>query len=435
MLAGLGRLNFLEAAANDYKALVCVFMFGGNDGHNTVVPLDNPQYNAYKAARGGLQLSVNQLLQINDPVQGNFGLHYSMPEMQALYNGGQAAILANVGMLVKPTSFINQSQPNFPLPIQLRSHQDQVVQMQMGSPDGSMSTGWGGRCVDTMQVGYNYNAGSNFPVSIAMNSPALFCSGNVVQGTSLQPGNFLGQNAFGLWPASAGQARMNAQKTVVTTPSGNAIVNAANKSMATALALNPILAGAANNVTFTKPFPNSSLGNQMKEIARLISLNSQLSVGRQVFFCSLGAFDTHAGQSYQQQENLKEISQCMDAFYAATFQFGLHQQVTAFTLSDFGRTLQPSGTGSDHGWGNHHFIVGGAVNGKKMYGRYPLMTNYANFNATTDDYSDNRGVMLPNSSLTQYGGTLARWFGAADSDLDGIFPTLPNFPVRNLGFV
>lgn len=435
MLAGLGRLNFLEAAANDYKALVCVFMFGGNDGHNTVVPLDAPQYNAYKAARGGLQLNVNQLLQVSDPVQGNFGLHYSMPEMQALYNGGQAAIVSNVGMLVKPTSYINQSQPNFPLPIQLRSHADQVVQMQMGSPDASMSTGWGGRCVDTMQVGYNYNAGSNFPASIAMNSPALFCSGNVVQGASLQPGNFLGQSAFGLYPASAGQARSNAQKTVVTTPSGNLIVDAANKSMATALALNPLLAGAAANVNFNKSFPNTSLGNQMKEIARLITLNSQLGVGRQVFFCSLGAFDTHAGQSYQQQENLKEISGCIDAFYAATYQYNLHQQVTTFTMSDFGRTLQPSGTGSDHGWGNHHFVVGGAVNGKKMYGRYPLMTNYANFNSTVDDYSDNRGVMLPSTSLVQYGATLAQWFGAADGDLDGIFPTLANFPVRNLGFI
>ena len=437
MLAGLGQFKIANAAApvNDYKALVCLFMFGGNDGHNMVVPMDPTQYNAYKVGRQGLALGVNQLLAINDASQGPFGFHYSMPEMQALYTSGRAAVMANVGMLVKPTLFANQSQPNFPLPSQLRSHSDQVVQMQTGQPDNSVSTGWGGRCVDKMQTAYNYNAATNFPVSIAMNSPALFCSGAVVQGTSIQPGNFMGQNAMSLYPASAGTARKGAQQTIITTLNGNSIIDAANRSLATANALNPILAGAAVGVNFQKPFPSTNLGNQMKEIARLISLNSQLNVGRQVFFCSIGAFDTHSGQSYQQQENMKEVSQCLDAFYQATVQLGVEQQVTVFTMSDFGRTLQPSGSGTDHGWGNHHLVVGGAVAGGKVYGRFPLMTNYANLNATADDYSDNRGVMLPSSSLAQYGATLAQWYGAADSDLDGMFPTLPNFPVRNLGFI
>ena len=167
----------------------------------------------------------------------------------------------------------------------------------------------------------------------------------------------------------------------------------------------------------------------------MISLNATLNVGRQVFFCSLGMFDTHGGQSWQQQDNLQQVSQALNAFYAATVQLGLAQQVTTFTLSDFGRTLQPSGSGTDHGWGNHHLIMGGAVHGGRFYGRFPLMTNYFNFNSTVDDFADNRGVMLPNSSLAQYGATLAQWFGAADSDLNGIFPTLANFPVRNLGFV
>ncbi len=435
MLTGLGRLEFANAAVNDYKALVCCFMFGGNDGHNMIVPMDAAQYNAYKLGRGGLALNLNQLHPVSDASQGQFGFHYAMPEMQSLYNSGRAAVLANVGMLVKPTLFANQSQANFPLPAQLRSHSDQVVQMQTGQPDTSVSTGWGGRCVDKMQVSYNYNAGSNFPASISMNSPALFCSGATVAGTSLQPGNYLGQSALNLYPASAGTARKNAQNTIITTPSGNALIDAANKSLASAVALNPILAGAANAVSFQKPFPGDSLGTQLKEIARIISLNSQLGVGRQVFFCSIGMFDTHSGQPWQQQENQKAVSQALDAFYAATVQFGVDQQVTAFTLSDFGRTLQPSGSGTDHGWGNHHLIVGGAVNGGKIYGRFPLMTNYANFNATADDYSDNRGVMLPSTSLAQYGATLAQWFGAADGDLDGLFPVLPNFAVKNLGFV
>ena len=167
----------------------------------------------------------------------------------------------------------------------------------------------------------------------------------------------------------------------------------------------------------------------------MISLKSQLAIGRQVFFCSLGGIDTHGGQSYQQWSLLQQVSQALDAFYAATVQLGLASQVTAFTLSDFGRTLQPSGSGSDHGWGNHHLILGDAVKGGNIYGKFPLMTNYSNFNASNDDYADNRGVMLPGVSLSQYGATLAKWFGAADTDLDGLVPTLPSFSTRNLGFL
>lgn len=434
MLAGLGKWS-TAYAANDYKALVCLFMLGGNDGHNMVVPMINSQYNAYANARPGLALGLNQLLPISDASQGAFGFHFSMPELQALYNQGRIAVLANTGMLVQPTSYANQFQTNFPLPVQLRSHQDQVTQMQSGQPDSSMSTGWGGRCVDTMQMGYQYNAGSQFPASISMEAPALFCAGNVVQGTMLQPGNYMAQDAMGIWPASAGQARLNAQKQIVTTPSGNALIDAANASLATAETLNPILAQAAGSINFAKPFPGTDIGNQLREIARMISLNATLGIGRQVFFCSLGMFDTHGGQSWQQQDNLQQVSQALDAFFAATVQLGVDQQVTTFTLSDFGRTLQPSGSGTDHGWGNHHLIMGGAVHGGQFYGRFPLMTNYNNFNAAADDFADNRGVMLPNTSLAQYGSTLAQWFGAADGDLNAIFPTLPNFPVRNLGFV
>ncbi len=434
MLAGLGQLSKVQAAS-DYKALVCCFLLGGNDGHNMVVPLAGPQYSAYSQARPSLALGMNQLLGVNDAVQGPFGFHFSMPEMKALYNQGKLAVLSNVGMLVQPTTYANQNNPSFPLPANLRSHQDQVIQMQTGYPNSSGSSGWGGRCVDLMQSAYNYNAGSQFPASISMNSPALFCAGAQVPGTSLQPGNYMSQNAAGLWPASAGQARLNAEMQIVSTPSGNLIMDYANRSLAAAMNLSPILAAAAGSTTFVKPFPSTSLGNQLKEIAHVISLNAQIGIGRQIFFCSLGAFDTHGGQSWQQQDNLQQVSQALDAFYAATIQLGVDQQVTTFTLSDFGRTLQPSGSGSDHGWGNHHLILGGAVQGGRFYGRFPLMTNYANFNSTADDFADPRGVMLPGLSLAQYGATLAQWYGAADNQLDGLFPTLPNFPVRNLGFI
>lgn len=434
VVAGLGRLKWAEAATSDYKALVCIFLFGGNDGHNLVVPLDAPQYSAYLAARAGLGLSQAEVLPISDPVQGAFGFHYAMPEMQALYQQSRVAVLSNVGMLVQPTTYA-QYNAGTALPLNLRSHSDQVVQMQTGIPNAGGSTGWGGRTLDTMEYNYAYNSTTPFPVSISMQSPALFCAGSIVQNVSLQPGNDLDQDAMGLWPASAGQARAAAQLQIVSVTNGNKIVDAANRVFADALALNPMLQQAASSITFQKPFPSTSLGRQLQEIARIISLQSQLGVGRQVFFASLGGFDTHSSQSYNQWDLLQQVSQALDAFYAGTVQLGMGSQVTAFTLSDFGRTLQPSGSGTDHGWGSHHLIVGDAVHGGHLYGRFPLMTNYANFNATREDYADNRGTMLPGVSLSQYGATLARWFGASDADCDAIFPTLPAFSTRDLGFM
>src|SRR5262249_32222845 len=188
MLAALGRINVTQAqTAPNYKALVCVFLFGGNDGHNLVVPLANAQYSAYTSARGGIGLPPTQLLAINDAAQGAFGLHYAMPEMQTLYQQGKAAVLANVGVLVRPTSYADYQTSN-QLPTNLRSHSDQVVQMQTGYPNASGATGWGGRSVDLMQT---YNANTTFPVSISMSGVAQFCSGAVVEAARLPPGEYL----------------------------------------------------------------------------------------------------------------------------------------------------------------------------------------------------------------------------------------------------
>jgi uncharacterized protein (DUF1501 family) len=433
MLAALGRLPSLSAAAPlpDYKALVCLFLFGGNDGHNTVVPLANAQYNAYTAARGPLALPPSQLLAIGDAAQGAFALHYGLPELHSIYQQARMAIVANVGMLVRPTSYTDL-QSNIQLPTNLRSHADQVQQMQSGYPNAFGGSGWGGRTADLMQTA---NAGTNFPASISLSGTALFCNANVVQSASLQPGNYLDQNAMSMWPATAAQARATAQQQVLAAGSGNQMIQAANKTMSDALALNPLLKAAAGNSAFTTPFPQTQIGNQLKEIARIISLRAQLGAARQVFFASLGGFDTHGGQAYQQWALLQEVSQAMAAFYNATVEMGIADKVTSFTLSEFGRTLQASGTGSDHGWGSHHFVIGGAVSGGRLYGRFPLMSNYGSFNATGDDYADARGVLLPNVGLAQYGATLAKWFGATEAQLDGVFPTLASFNARDLGFM
>jgi uncharacterized protein (DUF1501 family) len=245
----------------------------------------------------------------------------------------------------------------------------------------------------------------------------------------------LDQGGLSAWPAAAAQAKALAQQQILSTESGNLIVNAANRVMTSAINLNPLLRAASTGVQFSADFGNSQIATQLKEIARIISLNAQLNVGRQVFFCSLGGFDTHSGQGWQQWNLLQQVGKALAGFYSTMSSWGYANQVTAFTLSDFGRTLQPSGTGSDHGWGSHHLLLGGAVNGGRIYGRFPLMTNYKNFNSFADDYADARGGMLPSTSLVQYGATLAKWFGASDTQLNTIFPALANFTTRDLGFM
>ena len=430
-LASVDKLTLAHAAsAPDYKALVCVFLQGGNDGHNTVVPLDNAQYAAYQSARGVLALPPAQLLQIQDPTHGAFGLHVSLAELQGLFNLGKLAIVANVGVLVEPTMYADLSNPTFPLPLSLRSHGSQVASMQSGNPYPVGNTGWGGRLLDQLDI---YNAAVQFPVAISMDKSAIYCAGDATHDVSLQPGNDLVQQGLQAPRGAASQARIAAQQRVLAANSGNAIVNAANGVMAEANLLSSALS-AIGGTSFPKVFP-SGLGDDLEAIARIIGLNAQRGAGRQIFFCNLNGFDTHSAQTNKHSSLLEQVSKSLDAFYAAVQFQGLEQQVTAFTLSDFGRTLTPSGTGSDHGWGNHHLVLGGAVEGGKIYGRFPLMTNYGNFNALNYDFADGRGSMLPSISLAQYGGTLARWFGATDAQIDSIFPQLAEFATRDLGFL
>lgn len=421
-LAALSQFNFVKAAAppNDYKALVCVFLFGGNDGHNTVVPLVPSEYTAYQNIRGGLGLAPNELLTINANNTA-YGLHYGLPELQSLYQQGKMAIVANVGNLVKPTTRSDLSQ----LPNQLFSHADQTTQMQSGSPAGALASGWGGRTADAMLASNN---GSSFPSSVSLNGTALFCSGAQVQSASLQSGNDLEQYAMSFYPQTAADARALAQREIVTTNSGFDLINGANRVMKDAIDLNTILRNTSGNPPFTTSFPSTTLGVQLKEIARFIGLRATVGINRQVFFCGLGGFDTHGSQEWTHWNLLQQFSQALAAFYTATEEMGVANQVTTFTTSEFGRTLQPSGSGSDHGWGAHHFVLGGGVRGGAMYGSFPSMSLAA------QHFLDSRGILVPTTSLSQYGATLAKWFGVADGQLDAIFPALPNFPVRDLGF-
>lgn len=426
-LSRLGRLNALaQSAPPDYKALVCIFLSGGNDGHNTLVPLTQSQYNAYKAVRGTMALPDNNgpLLQVSTPNGTPYGLNPGLSAIHPLWAAGKLAFIANTGMLVSPTTrqqFLNKS---VPLPTNLFSHSDQIQQMQSGVASTSGSTGWGARAADMVQA---LNGASTFPASVSINGPALFCTGNIVQSASLLPGFNLDMAGLQLWPQAAADARKLGAQQVLQFDSGLALVQAANKARQDAVSLNAMLSGTS--ATIGTAFPGTSLGAQLLQVAKIIKLRSSTGMNRQVFFCSLGGFDTHGSQSWQHWDLLSQVSEALMAFYNATVEMGIADRVTAFSLSDFGRTLEPNGVGTDHGWGNHHFMLGGAVKGGTVYGTFPTLA------LGGPDDSGSRGALIPTTSIDQYGATLASWFGVPAAQLPSVFPNLGNFATADLGFL
>ena len=417
---------FAQTTTPDYKALVCVFLAGGNDGHNTVVPLAQTQFNAYRAARGGLALPDNNgaLLQVVTPDGTPFGLNPGLAAIHPLWAQGKLAVLANAGMLVQPVTRTQFLANAVPVPTNLFSHSDETQQMQSGVPSTSGGTGWGGRAADLVQT---LNGTSTFPTAVSIAGPSLFCMGNVIRSASLFPGFNLDMSGMGIWPAAAANARKTGVQQVLQFDSGLALVQAANQSRRDAMDLNALLTGAT--ATLTTVFPGTSLGNQLQQVAKIIKLRSTTGMSRQVFLCSIGGFDTHGAQSWQQWNLLREVAEALAAFYNATGELGVADRVTSFTMSDFGRSLQPSGSGCDHGWGSHHLILGGAVQGGKMFGTFPTLA------LGGPDDSGTRGTLIPTTSTDQYGATLAAWLGVPANQLGTVFPNLQEFANQNLGFL
>lgn len=420
---GLGLTTRQASASqvNDYKALVCIYLAGGNDGNNMIVPMDASRYNAYQTIRGNLALTGNKLLTpISDDNGNPYALHYGLTEMNPLYNSGQLAVLLNTGMLQRPLTRSQYLQGLY-APSNLFSHSDQAVQIQTGQPYAN-GTGWGGRLLD------NLGGAQDSLAAVSVSTPALLLQGSNVSGNVVTPGNNLSLSGMNLWPASAAAARRQAVDQMLALNGGNLIQQVANQTMNDGLKLADALKSNAGLSPLTTVFPGTSIGNQLKEVLHLIRLRSQTGPGRQVFFCSLGGFDTHSGQDWQQWSLLSQLSQALAAFYNGTQEAGLAQQVTAFTESEFGRTLQSNGSGSDHAWGNHQLVLGGAVQGG-IYGQLP------EFSLNGPDDANGRGVWIPKIATAQYGATLGRWFGASEEELALAFPNLAQFAASDLGFM
>ena len=427
LLSFLGKVNVLaQATPPDYKALVCIFLSGGNDSHNMIVPLNGPDNLAYRAARGSLALPDGNGALI--PVQNIDGVPYGLnPGLQALaplWNQGALGIVANTGMLVQPVSRAEFLLNAKPVPTNLFSHSDQIQQMQSGVPSASGGTGWGGRAVDQVQ---GLNGAASFPSAVSIAGPALFCKGSVIQSASLWPGFNLDASGMSLWPQAAADARKNGYQQILQFNSGLELIQVANHVRQDAIALNAMMSGAS--AVINTPFPGTDLGRQLQQVAQLVKLRSSTGMSRQVFFCSLGGFDTHGSQSWQHWDLLRQLSEALAAFYTATGELGVADKVTSFTLSDFGRTLQPSGTGTDHGWGTHHLVLGGAVQGGRIHGTFPSLA------LSGPDDAGSRGVLIPSTSIDQYGATMAAWLGVPASQLTTVFPNLANFANPTLGFL
>jgi uncharacterized protein (DUF1501 family) len=424
--AGLGYFGLLDALAQtgDNKALVCVFLFGGNDSNNTVVPMGNA-YNAYAGVRGApTGIPQASLLPIMDRgVQ--YGLHPALTRIQTLYNQGKGTVALNVGPLVRPVTK-QQVQSGAPVPMNLYSHSDQQQAWQQAPWQGGSRTGWGGRIADFMQPS---NQGSLLPLSVSTAGGALFTIGQVT-GPAIVNGG-LGLGLSGSDGSPTANARDNAFQQVINFQSGMTLVQAANRTMNNGIqvgkVLNSVLTGDDG---ITTVFPNSGLANQLNQVARIIRARQTLGVSRQIFFVSQGGYDNHDGLLAAHQGLLTTLNGALSAFYDATIELGMENAVTTFTESDFNRTFGPNGNaGTDHAWGGHHMVLGGAVNGGRMFGTFP------NLAIQGPDDVGNRGLWLPTMGVDQYGATLASWFGVTSTGLDQVFPNLVNFSNRNMGFM
>jgi uncharacterized protein (DUF1501 family) len=419
------------ATFNDYRALVCIFLFGGNDSFNMVVPRSSAEYNAYATSRQNLALAQGDLIPIT-PLSSDgaqYGFHPSMTGLAQLFEQGQCAVVANVGPLIAPTSKTQYLDKSVSLPPQLFSHSDQQDQWQSLKGRSVLKSGWAGRVADVL-AGQTSNQLLALNASLAGQS--LLQSGNVttpyIMGSS-GPVNFTGFGATG-----ATLARRQAFESISRADYGTVYERGFAQIHQRAVQFSDRVTQALAQAPALVALPNAptpaltSLATQLRTVAKLIAVRDQLQMSRQIFFVSTGGFDTHDDQLDDQPGLLTNVSNSLRAFYDATVELGVADRVTTFTQSDFGRTLTSNGDGTDHAWGGIQLVAGGAVKGRSIYGTYPRLEING-----PDDVGGGR--MIPTTSADQYIATLATWFGLPAADLAKVAPSIGNFAQKDLGFI
>jgi uncharacterized protein (DUF1501 family) len=460
LTATVRDLRFLNAAVaqslpTDYKALICIFLSGGNDSNNLIVPTIPAEYADYSTIRSdalALPLSgaPNVVLPIS-PLNSDgheYGLHPACPELATLFGEGKLAVLFNTGTLVYPLTRAQYQSGAIAKPPQLFSHSDQITQWETSIPDRAPLTGWGGRCADLLAA---MQPGAPISLCVTLSGANTFEVGNTVSQYSVTSSGAIAlSSVFG--------ARLQSLTNILALPNANLQITAhagvAQHAIQTGGQLNGAIAATSASSYWTVPFPttvtsptggtgfSSSLASQLRMVARLIEAGHRdaasggFGMKRQIFFCDVAGYDLHSGQTPGPGQTtvgahanlLAELSQSMFAFQRAMEQLGLSNDVTTFTASDFGRTLLSNDSGSDHGWGSHHLILGGAVNGRRTYGKFPTLA----INGPDDT---DTGRWIPSTAIDQYFATLATWFGVDSGNLGAVFPNLGRFSTPNLGFV
>ena len=415
--------HHVPLTATDYRALVCVFLAGGNDAWNTIVNLD--EYAAYAATRATIALPSGGLLPIRPPSDGrSFGFHANLSGLHALWTQQKLAVLCNVGTLIEPLTRAQYLSTPALRPPNLFSHSDQVYQWQTGIAAPPLTTGWGGRTGDRTLT---LNGTALFPMIVTLAGATVFGTGVVARAFEMTPQGTVALAGFS--GSANSQIRFTAMRDLLRLDRDVTFVRAAGDTVNKALDTDALVTQALRDAPpLQTVFPVSTLGDQLKMVARLISARHLLSMQRQIFFVSLGGFDTHSGQLTAQGGLLTQLSEALGAFYAATVEMGVADDVTTFTNSDFGRTYRSNGPGTDHGWGSCQFVLGGSVRGGDFYGPWPTLA------LGGPDDSGSLGRFIPKVSVDQYAATLARWYGLPAGDLAAVFPNIGHFDAADLGF-
>ncbi|MFK8053496.1 MAG: DUF1501 domain-containing protein [Woeseiaceae bacterium] len=421
-LLSLASMRQAAAADNEYRALVCILLAGGNDSFNMLVPTDTEQYSAYAAIRSDLALEQQSLLPVTlaNPSERTFGLHPSMGALQTLLNNGDACMLANTGTLLEAFDAASVQAGTANLPVGLFSHADQIQQWQTAVSNNRTAEGWAGRIADRAA---SASAMNGLSMNISLSGSNIFQSGRNTNPYSISAS---GNGAVSIneynTPDFFGTNRKTAIDALLAASTTDPIQAEYQRRFRNALDSQAVFADAMQQAPMltTMISENNALSNALAQIARVISVRDQLGASRQTFFVTVGGWDHHDEVLDNQARMLPLVANAMADFRALLGELAVFDQVTTFTTSDFGRTLTSNGRGSDHGWGGHHVVMGGSVQGARLFGEYPLL-------ATNAPLDVGRGIYAPTTSVDEYFAELALWFGVSASDLTTILPNIGRF--------